>query len=117
VKSLDNKPGILALAMNEVDDGQGGKTLRDNPFTVPGARFNEVRKLVPFPHGLSNSSALVVQLGPSFISLGLLVSGQVNIAKGMVDHSIFEIKHYGKILNGNRSTTCAELNPPSSPTT
>ena len=25
------------------------------------------------------------------------------MAKGMVDHFIFEIKHYGKILNGSRS--------------
>lgn len=38
-----------------------------------------------------------------FISLGLLVDGQVEMAKGMVDHFVFEIKHYGKILNGSRS--------------
>ena len=25
------------------------------------------------------------------------------MAKGMVEHFIFEIKHYGKILNGSRS--------------
>jgi alpha,alpha-trehalase len=43
VKSLNNKPGLLALAMNEVDDGKGGKTLKGIPFIVPGARFNEVR--------------------------------------------------------------------------
>ena len=42
VKSLNNKPGILALAMNEIDDGKGGKTLKGIPFVVPGARFNEV---------------------------------------------------------------------------
>lgn len=42
VKSLNSKPGILALAMNEVDDGKGGKTLKGIPFIVPGARFNEV---------------------------------------------------------------------------
>jgi alpha,alpha-trehalase len=42
VKSLNSKPGILALAMNEVDDGEGGKTLKGIPFIVPGARFNEV---------------------------------------------------------------------------
>jgi len=44
VKSLNSKPGILALAMNEVDDGRGGRTLKGIPFIVPGARFNEVRK-------------------------------------------------------------------------
>lgn len=38
-----------------------------------------------------------------FISLGLLVDGRVDMAKGIVDHFIFQIKHYGKILNGNRS--------------
>ena len=42
VKSLNCKPGILALAMEEVDDGTGGRTLKGIPFIVPGARFNEV---------------------------------------------------------------------------
>ena len=42
VKSLNDKPGILALAMREVDDGKGGRTLKGIPFIVPGARFNEV---------------------------------------------------------------------------
>lgn len=41
VKSLNSKPGLLALAMNEVDDNAGGKTLKGIPFIVPGARFNE----------------------------------------------------------------------------
>src|SRR5882762_4021614 len=44
VKSLNSKPGILALAMNEVDDGNCGRTLKGIPFIVPGARFNEVRR-------------------------------------------------------------------------
>lgn len=43
VKSLNSKPGILALAMHEVDDAKGGRTLKGFPFIVPGARFNEVR--------------------------------------------------------------------------
>ena len=46
VKSLNSKPGILALAMNEVDDGRGGRTLKGIPFIVPGARFNEVSESV-----------------------------------------------------------------------
>lgn len=37
VKSLNEKPGILALAMKKVD----GK-LEALPFAVPGARFNEM---------------------------------------------------------------------------
>ncbi|KAG6832783.1 hypothetical protein H0H92_009401 [Tricholoma furcatifolium] len=95
VKSLNNKPGILALAMNEIDDGKGGKTLKGIPFIVPGARFNELYNWDSY-----------------FISLGLLVDGQVSMAKGMVDHFIFEIKHYGKILNGNRSYYLCRTQPP-----
>ncbi|ESK95365.1 neutral trehalase [Moniliophthora roreri MCA 2997] len=95
VKSLNSKPGILALAMNQVDDGKGGKTLKGIPFIVPGARFNELYNWDSY-----------------FISLGLLVDGQVNMAKGMVDHFIFEIKHYNKILNGSRSYYLCRTQPP-----
>jgi alpha,alpha-trehalase len=95
VKSLNHKPGLLALAMNEVDDGRGGKTLKGIPFVVPGARFNELYNWDSY-----------------FISLGLLVDGQVNMAKGMVEHFIFEIKHYGKILNGSRSYYLCRTQPP-----
>ena len=34
------------------------------------------------------------------------------MAKGMVDHFIFEIKHYGKILNGSRSYYLCRAQPP-----
>ncbi|KIK10222.1 glycoside hydrolase family 37 protein [Laccaria amethystina LaAM-08-1] len=95
VKSLNSKPGILALAMNEVDDGKGGKTLKGIPFIVPGARFNELYNWDSY-----------------FIALGLLVDGQVSMAKGMVEHFIFEIKHYGKILNGSRSYYLCRTQPP-----
>ncbi|KAK7032308.1 alpha,alpha-trehalase nth1 [Paramarasmius palmivorus] len=102
VKSLNTKPGILALAMNEVDDGKGGKTLKGIPFIVPGARFNEA----------TNQSSKLYNWDSYFISLGLLVDGQVNMAKGMVDHFIFEIKHYNKILNGSRSYYLCRTQPP-----
>ncbi|KAH9831602.1 trehalase-domain-containing protein [Rhodofomes roseus] len=95
VKSLNSKPGILALAMNEVNDGKGGKTLKGIPFVVPGARFNELYNWDSY-----------------FISLGLLVDGYVNLAKGMVDHFVFEIRHYGKILNGSRSYYLCRTQPP-----
>ncbi|KAF8492628.1 alpha,alpha-trehalase-neutral trehalase [Russula emetica] len=95
VKSLNSKPGILALAMNEVDDGRGGRTLKGIPFIVPGARFNELYNWDSY-----------------FISLGLLVDGQVQMAKGIVDHFVFEIKHYNKILNGSRSYYLSRSQPP-----
>ncbi|KAI6042903.1 glycoside hydrolase family 37 protein [Pisolithus marmoratus] len=95
VKSLNSKPGLLALAMDEVDDGNGGRTLKGIPFIVPGARFNELYNWDSY-----------------FISLGLLVDGQVQMAKNMVEHFIFEIKHYGKILNGSRSYYLCRTQPP-----
>lgn len=45
VKSLNETPGLLALAMEDVDDGDGNTNLRGIPFIVPGARFNEVGPL------------------------------------------------------------------------
>lgn len=97
VKSLNTKPGLLALAMEEVLDAKSpdGKTLKGIPFIVPGARFNELYNWDSY-----------------FISLGLLVDGQVAMAKGMVDHFIFEIKHYNKILNGSRSYYLCRSQPP-----
>ncbi|CAE7141174.1 unnamed protein product [Rhizoctonia solani] len=95
VKSLNERPGILALAMREAPDGQGGTTLKGIPFIVPGARFNELYNWDSY-----------------FISLGLLVDGQVEMAQGMVEHFIFEIKHYNKILNGSRSYYLCRSQPP-----
>ncbi|KAF8340465.1 glycoside hydrolase family 37 protein [Cantharellus anzutake] len=95
VKSLNDKPGILALAMQEVEDGNGTTSLKGIPFVVPGARFNELYNWDSY-----------------FISLGLLVDGQVDMAQGMVEHFVFEIKHYGKILNGSRSYYLCRTQPP-----
>ncbi|KAF9514597.1 glycoside hydrolase family 37 protein [Hydnum rufescens UP504] len=87
VQSLNDKPGILALAMREIDDGHGGTSLKGIPFVL----YN---------------------WDSYFISLGLLVDGQVDMAQGMVDHFVFEIKHYGKILNGSRSYYLCRAQPP-----
>ena len=38
-----------------------------------------------------------------FMALGLLVDGKIDLAMSIVEHCIFEIKHYNKVLNGNRS--------------
>ena len=64
VKSLNFKPGLLALAMNEVDDPITGKTLKGIPFIVPGARFNEVRSTISLSFKfLRTTLSQVVQLG------------------------------------------------------
>ncbi|CDH49002.1 glycoside hydrolase family 37 protein [Lichtheimia corymbifera JMRC:FSU:9682] len=90
VKSINEKPGILALAM-ENKDGE----LQGVPFVVPGGRFNEM-------YGWDSY----------FIALGLLVDDRVELAKAMVDNFIYEIKHYGKILNANRSYYLSRSQPP-----
>ena len=40
--SINDKPGILALAMREVKTVDGNTDLQGVPFVVPGARFNEL---------------------------------------------------------------------------
>lgn len=41
-KSVNDKPGLLALAMEEYTDHTGKKNLRGCPYVVPGGRFNEL---------------------------------------------------------------------------
>jgi hypothetical protein len=43
VKSVNERPGILALAMRKKKKADGKTTFEGIPFVVPGARFNEVR--------------------------------------------------------------------------
>lgn len=90
VRSINNKPGILSLKLETSD----GKT-RGIPFVVPGGRFNEM-------YGWDSY----------FESVGLLLDGKVDLAKGMADNFQYEIEHYGKILNANRSYYLTRTQPP-----
>lgn len=96
IKSLNHKPGILALEMESIPgEGLSGETvLKGLPFIVPGGRFNE----------LYNWDAC-------FCTLGMLDSHPY-VVKSMIRHFIFEIKHYGKILNANRSYYLGRSQPP-----
>jgi hypothetical protein len=42
------------------------------------------------------------------MALGLLVDGKIDLAMSIVEHCIFEIKYYNKVLNGNRSYVSTE---------
>ena len=95
VKSRNDRPGILALAMEKTIMSNGEETLRGQPFVVPGGRFNEM-------YGWDSY----------FESLGLLVDNRVDLALGMVKNFIFEITHYGKILNANRTYYLSRSQPP-----
>ena len=97
VETLNEKPGILALAMQEciIDPRTGETSFRGLEFVVPGGRFNEF-------HGWDSY----------FCALGLLETGRVSLVKQMVQNYVFEIEHYGKILNANRSYYLCRSQPP-----
>ncbi|WP_405211045.1 trehalase family glycosidase [Dokdonia sp. Asnod2-E02] len=86
VKSINEKPGILALGL----EGKNGI-----PFVVPGGRFNEM-------YGWDSY----------FEGVGLLLDNRVDLAKAMIDNFCYQITHYGKILNANRSYYLTRTQPP-----
>ena len=65
------------------------------PYVVPGGRFNEM-------YGWDSY----------FIVLGLLHDGETEIAKDMANDALYEIRHYGKILNANRTYYLTRSDPP-----
>jgi alpha,alpha-trehalase len=90
VHSLNGYHGLLTLALEKIDD-----KVQPLPFVVPGGRFNEM-------YGWDSY----------FITLGLLQDNRVDLAKAMVDNFVYEISHYGKILNANRTYYLTRSQPP-----
>ncbi|MDQ1558912.1 MAG: alpha,alpha-trehalase [Pyrinomonadaceae bacterium] len=66
-----------------------------HPYVVPGGRFNEM-------YGWDSY----------FTNVGLLRDGEVDLARDMVDNFIYQIEHYGKILNANRTYFLTRSQPP-----
>jgi alpha,alpha-trehalase len=66
-----------------------------HPYVVPGGRFNEM-------YGWDSY----------FIQVGLLLDGEVDKAKDLVDNFVYEIDHYGTILNANRTYFLSRSQPP-----
>ncbi len=66
-----------------------------SPYVVPGGRFNEMYGWDSF-----------------FILLGLEADHKETLAKGMVDNFLFEIEHYGGVLNANRTYYLTRSQPP-----
>jgi alpha,alpha-trehalase len=65
------------------------------PYVVPGGRFNEM-------YGWDSY----------FILLGLLRDGELALARHMVDNFLYEVEHYGVVLNANRSYYLSRSQPP-----
>lgn len=66
-----------------------------NPYVVPGGRFNEM-------YGWDSY----------FILLGLEADHHEALGKGIVDNFLFEIEHYGGVLNANRTYYLTRSQPP-----
>jgi len=94
VKSLPEKitkPGQINTAKL---DPQGLLYL-EHKYVVPGGRFNEM-------YGWDSY----------FIVRGLVRDGRIELAKGMIENFLFEIEHYGTVLNANRSYYLSRSQPP-----
>ncbi len=66
-----------------------------NPYITPGGRFNEM-------YGWDSY----------FIVLGLKASGRMEMARNMVDNHLYEVRHYGRVLNSNRTYHLSRSQPP-----
>ena len=65
------------------------------PYVVPGGRFNEM-------YGWDSY----------FIQRGLLRDNELELARSMTDNFLYEIAHYGMILNANRTYFLTRSQPP-----
>jgi alpha,alpha-trehalase len=83
--------GLLSLAMQRQPDGH----VTGVPFVVPGGRFNEM-------YGWDSY----------FIVLGLCADGRIDLARGIAENLAYEIRHYGKVLNANRTYYLSRSQPP-----
>lgn len=74
---------------------QHGLLYLPHAYVVPGGRFNEL-------YGWDSY----------FIQLGLLRDRKIQLARRLVDNFLYEIDHYGAILNANRSYYLTRSQPP-----
>lgn len=65
------------------------------PYVVPGGRFNEM-------YGWDSY----------FIQVGLLRDGETALARDMAENFIYEVEHYGQVLNANRTYYTTRSQPP-----
>lgn len=99
IKSINKKPGLLALETKI--DPKNKDNLLNEPYVVPGGRFNE----------LYGWDSYMIILG---LLLNVTPENQTNLklSRGMTENFIYEINHYNKILNANRSYYLGRSQPP-----
>ena len=94
-KSLFKNLDIVPLNKNHHHTDPDAMLYLPNPYVVPGGRFNEMYGWDSF-----------------FIILGLLKDHEFELAKGMARNILYEIEHYGKMLNANRCYYLSRSQPP-----
>jgi alpha,alpha-trehalase len=89
---------IVIHQLGEIDTSKiqpPGLLYLENKYVVPGGRFNEM-------YGWDSY----------FIIRGLLDSGHIELARGVVENFFFEVEHYGAMLNANRTYYLTRSQPP-----
>jgi alpha,alpha-trehalase len=86
---------IRHIPSNPLKIKQHGLLYLPYDYVVPGGRFNEMYGWDSF-----------------YIVLGLLEDGETALAKNMVDNMLYQVTHYGKVLNANRSYQLDRSQPP-----
>jgi alpha,alpha-trehalase len=86
---------IRALPEDPKEIKEHGLLYLPHPYVVPGGRFNEM-------YGWDSY----------FILLGLVRDGELPLARAMTDNLLYEIEHYGMVLNFNRTYSLNRSQPP-----
>jgi alpha,alpha-trehalase len=86
---------IRALPRDPLSLREHGLLYLPRPYVVPGGRFNEM-------YGWDSY----------FIQVGLLRDNEIARARDMVDNFLYQIVHYGTILNANRTYYLSRSQPP-----
>lgn len=89
------KVNVRKLTGQSAPAQESGLLYLPYPYVVPGGRFNEM-------YGWDSY----------FILLGLLHDGQLPLAKSMTENFLYEVRHYGKVLNANRTYYLTRSQPP-----
>ncbi len=85
-----SRHGLVSLGWEEVDG-----EVSPLPYGVPGGRFNEMYGWDSYFH-----------------VLGLLQDDAVDRARALVENQLYEVKHYGQVLNANRTYYLTRSQPP-----
>src|SRR5437762_8193256 len=91
----DRRIELRPLSDDPVQLREPGLLYLPKPYVVPGGRFNEM-------YGWDSY----------FTVLGLVRDDELALASDMTDNFIYEIEHYGKVLNANRSYYLTRSQPP-----